>query len=384
MKKSFTRIVSAGLVIVMLMSAMCISAFAATNVRQYKNYAVIGDSIPSGYGLETSNAPDYKNLKVSHGQLVTGSYPYILAKAVGATNVSVLSRCGFRTVEALRMLDKTYKYDSASNSMLSTYSQMYINDCKYKNDTTKVSASDSVTKLQQQTYSAVKNADLITVNIGSNDIMTYALNQVSQFLAKYTSDPLLKLAQTQLKSFGTMGTALLNMMTVAEKLNKTTQTLNVLSAGLLKGYASFKVNFPLLISKIEQINPNAEIVVVGMYNPFRDVKLTDYSLTKIGALLDNAVQMLNTYLSSTCIYAPTYDYVDVMDTQAYTFPSLLSGEFKSNFIRYVHPTDVGHMYIASQILTALPTADGSTSCPLAQYNQNVTTSIASVFKTLIK
>ena len=44
----------------------------------------------------------------------------------------------------------------------------------------------------------------------------------------------------------------------------------------------------------------------------------------------------------------------------------------------------GVMYIASQILTALPTADGSTSCPLAQYNQNVTTSIASVFKTLIK
>jgi phospholipase/lecithinase/hemolysin len=79
-----------------------------------------------------------------------------------------------------------------------------------------------------------------------------------------------------------------------------------------------------------------------------------------------------------------------MDTQAYTFSPVLSTNFSSksfetDFIRNVHPTEVGYQYMASQILTALPTADSSSvSCPIAQYDQNVKTSIASIFKTLIK
>jgi lysophospholipase L1-like esterase len=390
MKKSFTRIVSAGLVVVMLMSAMCISAFAATNVRQYKNYVVIGDSIPSGYGLATSNAPDYKNLKVSHGQLVVGSYPYIVAKAVGAANVSVLSRCGFRTVEALRMLDKTYKYDSISDTVVGTYAQMFIDDHTYANNIKTVDAKDKVTTLQARTTASVKNANLITVNLGSNDTMTYALICMKAYLAKYSTSPLLAQAEKQMKSFGTLGCALIELMKVAQSINKTSQALAVLSASLLKGYAAFKINFATLIKDVEKLNPNAQIVVVGMYNPFKDLKISQYSLVKIGAMADNVVQLMNTYMSTACVYSGTYEYVDVMDTQAYTFSPVLSTNFSSksfetDFIRNVHPTEVGYQYMASQILTALPTADSSSvSCPIAQYDQNVKTSIASIFKTLIK
>ena len=385
MKKTMKRVISLCLVVVMLTGVMCISAFAATNVKQYSNYVVIGDSIPSGYGLDTSNAPDYNKLKVSHGQLVVGSYPAIVAKAVGATQVDVLSRCGFRTVETLRLLDKNYKYDSASDTMVSTLSQMYIDDHKFANDVTKVDANDKISTLQAQTAKSVKDADLITINLGSNDTMTYALVSVKAYLAKYSTSPLLTLAEKQMKSFGTMGNALINLMKVAESINKTSQTLAVLSASLLKGYAAFKINFAMLIKDIETMNPDAQIVVVGMYNPFKNLKMSQYSLVKIGALADNVVQLMNTYMSTACVYSATYEYVDVMDTQAYTFPTILSGKFEDNFIRNVHPTEVGHMYMATQILNALPIADASgVSCAVAQYGQNVKTGIASIFKTLIK
>lgn len=381
MKRSIKRALALCLTAAIIISAMCVGALAAgTGVKQYRTYAVIGDSIPSGYGLETSNAPDYKNLKVSHGELVVGSYPQLVAADVGAANTYVLARCGFRTTEVLRMIDKNYRYDSASDSMLSTLSQMYIDDHKFANDVKSVNASDTVTKLQAQYAAGVKAADLITVNLGSNDTMTYALNRMEAFLATKTSCPLLKVAETQLKSFGTLGQALDTMLTVAGQINQTTQALAVLSASLVQGYNNFKINFPILIRDIQRINPNAKLLVVGMYNPFRNVKLSDASLVKIGAMADNVVNLMNTYMAVTCPLASKYDYVDVTGTEAYQFQTILSGKFTDNFIRNVHPTAAGYVYMEKQIIASLPTAAASGT----QSGFVVTKAVDSLLKSLLK
>lgn len=366
MKKNVKRVITLCLALVML-TGLSVGVFAASasTVKQYKNYVVIGDSIPSGYGLETTGAPDYKAGLVSHGELVEGSYPALVANAVGAANsTTVLARCGFRTVEAIRVLDPTYSYDSASNYFLTYLSQVYVDDTTYT-DKANIVRDDSVTAMQTAGIAAVKNADLITVNLGSNDTMTYALLKTSEYVSKLSAavDPLMASTVAELASFGELGQALQELLAAAEKIGETTQTLAAMSRYMTEGFISFKLNFSTLISRLERLNSSAKIVVVGMYNPFENVKLTDQSMIAVGRLANQFVALLNAYMSGTCLYASTYTYVDVNGTQCYDFPSLLSADFGKVFVRNVHPTLAGYQTMANAIFAQLPAAgSASSSC----------------------
>jgi lysophospholipase L1-like esterase len=372
MKKNFKRLLTLCLAIAMVAS-LSVGAFAASssNVKQYKNYVVIGDSIPSGYGLDTVNAPDYANSAVSHGELVVASYPHIVARDVGAVSTTVLARCGFRTVETMRVLDPTYKYDSMSDTFLSMLSQVG----------TTGTVGDTIPKMQAAAATAIKNADLVTINLGSNDTMTYALTKLSAFISARVSatNPLLAEAKADLKEFGMLGEALTDLLTLAETLQITNEAIAVLSASMAEGCVSFKLNFASIISHIETVNPKAKIVVVGMYNPFKDLKLTDASMLKVGKLADQFVTLLNTYMSTTCLLSSTYTYVDVMGTQVYTFPALTDPTFSKVFIKNVHPDLVGHQSIANAIINKLPTAsESSYSCLITNSLRNSSTLLRGV------
>ena len=50
--KRFCRILSLCLVAALILGTLCVGG-SATSVRHYDAYAMLGDSIPTGYGLDT-------------------------------------------------------------------------------------------------------------------------------------------------------------------------------------------------------------------------------------------------------------------------------------------------------------------------------------------
>ncbi len=386
MKKTLKRVISLCLVAVMLTGVMYVNAFAATNnnVKQYNNCVVFGDSICTGFGLDTygasaTHATDKDmvtmNEQASSGVFCPGSYPAIVAKAVGAASVYDAGRPGLRSVEVRRMLDSTYKGDQYTS---------YVIDAAYISD-------DDWAGLVKNTTSAVKNANLITINIGSDDVlltgiiaMYVYLGTVSAIKNSSTLYTQLKEAKVKMADFSTIGEAFSQMMDLAEKVGSTSGALAALSSGAIQGTAQFNVNWNIIIRTIHKLNPTAKIVVVGMYNPFRDLKLTEKSAVSIGKLADQVVNMMNLYMSSS-VYSKYYTFVSVPDTQVYTFSSLDKNEFSNQLLKNVHPTADGHVYMANQIISALPAADTSAaSCSVVQYGQNIKTVFSSILGSFAK
>ncbi len=81
-------------------------------VSYYQNYVAIGDSCGSGVGL-----PQYLQLAKESGQMwigcekIEGSYPTLLAEALGVETYSQFHFPGARTADIRYLLDPTYRAD---------------------------------------------------------------------------------------------------------------------------------------------------------------------------------------------------------------------------------------------------------------------------------
>ena len=90
--KNTKRILAAALCVLMLVSCMGLTAFAATpdNVRQYGaegGYLAIGDSVCRGCGSEGYFIPsqDHSHYYDYTQRNVEGAFPYVVAQAVGCS-----------------------------------------------------------------------------------------------------------------------------------------------------------------------------------------------------------------------------------------------------------------------------------------------------------
>ena len=344
MKKRSTRLLSLCLAIVLTAGLLAINGFAVSE-KKYGVYTAIGDSIPAGYGLDGF---DTKSHECWNGGIIADSYPVLLADELDTDVYNPMSRPGFRTVELRALLDDTYSGDEYTTDMLLP--------------TLQISAQE-FSAYGAELTEAIKSSDLITLELGSNDIFTYAVMSMEAYIAKQQGVDKTELseARSYMSNFETLDKAFSKLMDMAKKLNVTAGAVSLFTADMMKGYVNFKINLPKCVKAIYALNPDVELLVVGMYNPFRDVKLTDQSLLKIGSAADQFVGLMNVYMKTLCPYAYKYTYVDVTDAQVYQFSSVVSGEIPNELLKNVHPTVAGHRYIADQIIAALPAGTASNS-----------------------
>ena len=336
--KRFCRILSLCLVAALILGTLCVGG-SATSVRHYDAYAMLGDSIPAGYGLDTYPG---ENGNVLDGTRVAGSYPDLVASVVTADTYYSLARCGFRSVELRRMLDASYAGDEYSDLFLTSLSCITI---------------DELPVLRPQFEAGIQNADLITVNIGSNDTLTYALTRLGAYMSKISDSSVIGPIAEQLNGLGSLGQLAGNILSTAEALGVAPLVLAELADALLDGQAMFKENWDAIITRIRELNPDATIVAIGMYNPFRELKLTSESLISVGRMADTAVRQMNRYIRFESACSAESLVAEVPDTEVYEFPPLMDDTFWDNFVKNVHPTADGHAYMAEQILKLLPEAD---------------------------
>lgn len=210
----------------------------------------------------------------------------------------------------------------------------------------------------------IEKADMITVGFGANEFTRFVASQVKA--AMYGKE----IAEMDwVALLGEEGAA-----AVAEKLAE--MKADFVAEGVHESYAdimtlavesyafSYMVHlatYALAVEEIHAINPEALVVLVGMYNPMNGV-IVDLgeSQVDLGEYLRYLVDLSNLYSLSYAILADETIFVDAPAVETESTGRVVSVVnfvaelvYSENALEAYNPTDAGYEYIAEQILKAL-------------------------------
>lgn len=336
--------------IIMLLSlALVISLFAVPALadtpsgKPYPVYVSLGDSIPAGYGPY--------NYAVKGFARVDTAYPSIVADNAAGEFIP-LARTGFRTAELRYMLDHSYEGDDALFSL-----SKFTEDKDY---------------YRNFFPESVARADLITVQLGSNDVLNYAFSYAKSAI---TDEKTLRKVENAINDTLTAGgdslDALVKVVQLLEQVTETGAMGAAFVKGMMNGLAGFMQNWEGIMKSIYDLNPDAKVIAVGLYNPLKTTKLMSSSAITIGKAFALVIGQMNMFMQYQSAYHSRYTFVNVEDTEIYTVPPFTSDAFNTLMVGYVHPTEEGHRSIAKKILNTLGLEDNTsrskTSKPAPKY-----------------
>ena len=328
MKKTAKRILCIMLAVLML-SGTCVSlAASAKDYSGYNVYVVLGDSIAAGIG-ETNK--DNKFL-----YRTPGAYPDIIANTIGAHCIP-LCCAGSRTVELRACLEDDY--------VMPDHITMTMGEGK-------------VEEIRDPYIPAIKRADIITLNIGANDIATYALLSAKDAAGRLGISFLsVNDAVSMYEENGDATGAITKLVELADKVGAAADMVNAVITGLYVGYDRFCENWECIMRDIYTLNPDVTMLVAGMYNPFNRVKLTSNSLIEIGRALDGVIKLINARMQYGSHYSKYYTYVDIMGIEslwAQKELDILDEGFLKDAALNVHPSVKGQSQIAEKMIAKIP------------------------------
>lgn len=334
MKKTMKKFIAALVAVLTLAAMLSMSSFAATrtNVRQYTYYTVLGDSVAAGYshpGYDMNH--DYNK---TEWNLVPGTYPAIVGKAVKAKTIRQLAHSGYRTTDLRALLYNDYNGDGMSPLRLPSWN----NDERHLN-------VDQLNVLRKNFQNYIKKSKLITVNIGVND----------------GTQPLLIAVETVQRDLGILGNEALAFLNPFTLLQETLNNMALLGTDLefyaalaqaqLTATRTFPENFDAIMYRIHELNPSAKVVVVGLYHASENETLPQGGFgIPIGEVLGNMYRQFNDYMQNGCPYRDWYTYVDVWGISSH-----MNDPSSPLYRADSHPTLTGHGQIADRILAVLPT-----------------------------
>ena len=338
--RPFVRVLSLLLAVTLLAGMLTVAASAASldNVRHYDVYTCLGDSVAEGFGPDFQ---DYVGLKRAEH-----AYHAYVADAVTADTFYPMARPGGSTGEVRFYVDSDYAYNAADFRV--PYPE------------------EKALALREEVQKAVSEADLITLNVGSNDLFTTSLFAVAAVL--YADSGIPEDVQNMLGNFGELGKAFQSMLVTAEKLGRLPEVLRTFNEKISEGFQTFRTNWNAICKSIYALNPDVTLVAVGFFNPVKTLRLSS-TQPQIGQMMDPIARRMNNFVRYQADYARQYLYADVYNTECYELVPVDDPAFGSTLVPAVHPTHEGHKYMAEQIVKVLPEkeepkpCDGGENCP---------------------
>lgn len=389
--KHVTRKLLALLMSLCMVASVCtvLAVSSSAAVPKVHGYTIIGDSITAGMGIKKSskwdkNLPhsgviDYDVLQgmvnVPEGyygvdeieairQMAGGvtyrihnSYPDLVAKEVGIrqkddsresyqnlekSGYYNLALPGVRSSEIRAILDPSFKGDQYTAEILGI-----TNPNGYEN-------------LHAKAVEYIQNSELVTIACGSNDVALNCLIRSLHVINDYSFYDDLEAQVMAMYANGQYAEATKTIALVARTLGHAAPAAAAYLEGLLTGTTMFFDNWDPIINAIHQINPNAKIVAVGFYNPFKSYALNDFgdeNALKVGHALDALLGTLDLYITNLASTRGLYTYANIWDTDVIglmpILPNLIGDTYFKTLLFNVHPSNKGAKYIAAQILRAL-------------------------------
>lgn len=327
------KILSAVVVLAMVLALFPAVVMAQETEIPYKTYVSLGDSIPAGRG-------EFPQQTMRGFTRIEGVYNTLIADALGA-DFTPLGYCGFRTNEIRWMIDDDYEGDDD----LFMGSQVRLEE-------------PLRSQMRPVFKEALKNADIITLNIGSNDLMTYPLRRAVAGLNLAGLGGGSEMEDNVItRSMLGDPSAANDMVNEASAAGMVGTVITNLIDGVYDAYSMFLENYQYIVDYIYDVNPDATIVAVSLFNNVGNVKLTDQSVIELGRVFDGVFRAINTYMQFGVSHKGKYIYADVMGTETPQFEPILGGDlnkFISTAIVRVHPSLEGHAYMARKILQVIP------------------------------
>lgn len=370
--KRLKRIITAVLVLSLLFT-LAVPAFAADSgkkYRNYKNYMCVGDSIAAGCGLSRDGNETYCDPNVATSDEAYEIYdPTVIYRGMGfdrahtayhalvqdelGCNMWQCARSGIRAVELRYMLGGGYRDFDTEYTWGNTYFDEDENGFTF-------SDVDAIAK-RIDFYNRATKADLMTINLGSNDVFSVTLGAVTKQMTAGSAIPELAAISSFLKQGGDVGKAFGMLVDACDSLGTTAVLVLTIVDYFTRALQQFKENFDWSVNELYRINPDINIVAVGVYNPFRYFRISSGSKLDLSLLAAPIVKQINDTIASYADTMPNYYYTDVSDTETYPM-NFDDPWFWEYFTLKVHPTIAGHKYMAEQILAALP--EGPDSVPV--------------------
>jgi len=322
--KSVKRSLSILLALTICLTTFAPSAFADTQ-RTFKVVAV-GDSTSNGCGLDdygvhrnrtyvttpedTDPNYDLRNLGFLD-DYSSYAYPVRLANYIGSkhpeydVSFTNLAISGIRSVEIHALLDSSYKGDS--------YTQPYMN-----NTIAGLERVYDVADMSKFFIKQVKGADLITFDGVMNCFTIYFFERVK---ASVQGNDSAYAADTMAALMSSVSPAIKAIISPMEATVKT--ALSSLFSGsiptdlmdtVLYCYTLCLVSFSETIQCIRKLNPKAQLIVGGTFNPFYGQVITWNGIeVDLGGLMGMVMNSVNTYITALDPNHNNYSFIQTSD-----------------------------------------------------------------------
>lgn len=273
------------------------NAFAKKTTHKKIIYTSLGDSISSGYAL-----PEY----TKDGETIKDNFTYKFAEKINAVKVNNLAVSGAKTKDLLENLkDETYQ-------------------------------------------KSIKEADVITISIGSNDCLSPGLKILySSVNASDESD-----IEKRIKSAMKDKIKLFLLLDTMTKSIGTTEAKTKLKS-FVEGY---KTNFTKIIEEINNLNGKAVLIVENYYNPYKEFVYDKdgVRLIEFGDSVQQYIDDMNEFLKSNKYYGKKYYVSDISALGSEKTNVKIDFENKC-FCIDPHPNSEGHEYILNKTLSVYNT-----------------------------
>ncbi|MCQ2455635.1 MAG: GDSL-type esterase/lipase family protein [Clostridia bacterium] len=257
-------------------------------------YTSLGDSISAGYAL-----PDYKE----DGTEVAESFVSKFGKEIKATVVNNLAVSGAKTEDLLTLLDLP------------------------------------------ETEQVIKNSDVITISIGSNDCLSPGLNILYNSVKAKDQNEIMK-------KIGAIKDDKIQLLSYIGILaNSIDQT--EAQKELQNGVENFKKNFTKIIDKIKLQNKSCLIIVESFYNPYKDFvyEKNGVKLIAFGEAVQKYIDEMNGFLVSHKYCNKKYCVADISAIETAKTNVLIDVD-NAVFSIDPHPNLQGHNFIFGKTLEA--------------------------------
>lgn len=278
--------------------------------------------------------------------------------AAGSTYATTSAEESEETVRYVALGDSISWGSNTYVSTVSNYLEQSYGECITNNLAMDAWQSgdllDALTNAANSRYSAfrtaISKADIITLDIGSNDILQTTMGIVSAGLG---------CSPDQLKEVTTVWSEKLETATGLAKLQLGYQALSLaypinyeLNNGdtLPNAISAFETNFINILKVIKQLAPEARVYIGNLYNPYVDaapVYIGDFKAVDMEEAAKTNVLKMNTIIRNN---AGGYTIVDLYNT--INNPKYIKGDVV-NYDYDPHPNAAGHKAIASRFISAI-------------------------------
>lgn len=294
MKKAFSKNFKRCLAFVLvlcLVVGLCPAFFAAEN--EQKKYVSFGDSMANGYGL-TGYGDVNGYLEES-----PDAYPTKIANHFSWDLTHQLAMSAMRAEDLHYILE----YGKENAYQGDEYTRREFINGRFKNDCGSVEAA-------ADTYqSAAADADVITLGIGNANFGVFLLGRITNALGVLGGNPAddawidfedaIRECDEPTKAFLRQIRATVSEKLYASVPEESHEIIAPIENAISYALVSFMMNYAGSVDRIVELNPDVEIIIVGLMNTFSGMDLSyEGNIIPLDEIVGEAVEAVNIYLST--------------------------------------------------------------------------------------